>query len=571
MQFVVCLAANYDFMVDGMYFQIESVGEKTCKLVQGESSYEGEFNVPQTVPYKNQDFSVVGLGEHTFYKNDNLKSVYLPSTISKIEFGAFDMCPNLSNIFVNAANNFYSSHDGVLYDKNCQNLLKFPQAKSGDYAIPPTVITIGAGAFQNCKHINIITFNEGLEIISDGAFSGSTIRELKCPSTLTRIENYGFAWCDNLERIILNEGLSNIGRFCFCESCISTITIPASVISIEDCTFQSCCNLKNLIFADGKNILKLGYNYIQGASEKTSALFSDCPIEYIYLGRDLSYRTYETTGYSPFYKNSSLKEVVIGSTVLTIPQYAFGYCNSLEKVVMGENVSVISELSFSSCKSLKEFVWGKSQLREIKPQAFWGCGLKNIEFPSSLNTIGEYAFYDCYYLESITTSSGVRQIDKNAFQNCLSLKEIILGENVANIASYVFWNCPKIETIYSYSENPPVLGATFETDNYTDAILYIPNGTLANYQNAIGWKNFWNIRDSLASSVDTISEDALSSIIINGKEYNLQYCTKKNNEPIKIYSASGVLLHQGFDNNLTLDYKGFVLIYISGKSFKIEI
>lgn len=569
-QFVICFAANYDFNVDGMYFQIESVGERTCKLVQGESCYEGKFIIPRTVPYKNQDFSVIGLGEHAFYKNDNLESVFLPSTISKIEFGAFDMCPNLVDIFVDEANNSYRSISGVLYDKSCEKLLKFPQAKGGDYVIPATVVNIGIGAFQNCKHINTITFNEGLEWIGDAAFSGSSIKELKCPSTLNKIENYGFAWCDKLERIILNEGLVSIGRFGFCESAILTITIPASVALIDDCTFQGCGNLNSVIFRDGQNILKLGYNYIQGASEKTSAFFSDCPIEYIYLGRDLSYRAYETTGYSPFYKNDHIKEVVVGSDVLSIPKYAFGHCNSLKKVVIGENVSIISELSFVSCKALEEFIWGTS-LKEIQPQAFWGCGLKNIEFPSSLNSVGEYAFYDCFYLESISTGEGLKQIDKNAFQNCLSLESVTFGKNVANIASYAFLNCPKIKTIYSYSETPPVLGATFETDTYTDATLYVPTGTLALYQKAIGWKNFWNIKDSLMSAIDIVSEDVPSCIIINGKTYNLQIYNALRNESMQIYSVDGVLLYNGFYDKVTLDYKGIVLIRIGGKAFKLEV
>lgn len=72
---------------------------------------------------------------------------------------------------------------------------------------------------------------------------------------------------------------------------------------------------------------------------------------------------------------------------------------------------------------------------------FKGTAIKTIEIPSSMITIPQSAFEECYYLETITLPNTIRGIDTCAFENCSGLRSVIYKGTTAewsriNIASY---------------------------------------------------------------------------------------------------------------------------------------
>ncbi|MBR5594173.1 MAG: leucine-rich repeat domain-containing protein, partial [Bacteroidaceae bacterium] len=104
---------------------------------------------------------------------------------------------------------------------------------------------------------------------------------------------------------------------------LTSITIPNSVTSIQIAAFYGCTSIKELHIEDGESALSLGYN----GSEK--GLFNDCPLETLYLGRDLSYNISSSYRYSPFYNKSTLTSVTIGNSVTSIGEYVFYGCKGL--------------------------------------------------------------------------------------------------------------------------------------------------------------------------------------------------------------------------------------------------
>ena len=132
-------------------------------------------------------------------------------------------------------------------------------------------------------------------------------------------------------------------------SSLTAITIPEGVTSIESYAFDNCTSLKEVIFEDGSETLSLGYNYYYSSSSTGQGLFYDCPLESVYLGRNLSYNSGSSYGYSPFYKKTNLTSLTIGENVTSIGNYAFEGCSSLTSITIPESVTSIGESAFDSC------------------------------------------------------------------------------------------------------------------------------------------------------------------------------------------------------------------------------
>ena len=100
----------------------------------------------------------------------SLTNLTIPASVTNIGAGAFPYCVSLSAIMVDATNSFYSSVDGVSFNRNQTLLVQCPAAKSGVYLVPNGVTTIGAGAFAGCRSLASIIIHNNLTNIGGGAF-----------------------------------------------------------------------------------------------------------------------------------------------------------------------------------------------------------------------------------------------------------------------------------------------------------------------------------------------------------------------------------------------------------------
>ena len=79
--------------------------------------------------------------------------------------------------------------------------------------------------------------------------------------------------------------------------------------------------------------------------------------------------------------------------------------------------------------------------------------MKSVTIPSSVTSIGEYAFSGCSNLESVVFegNSQLKTISGRAFQNCSSLKSIIIPSGVTSIGSSAFNGCYALKEVYNLS------------------------------------------------------------------------------------------------------------------------
>ena len=202
------------------------------------------------------------------------------------------------------------------------------------------------------------------------------------------LADYAFANCSYLEKVVYGKKINRLGKGVFsgCSTLASLISlekqsfpneicISNNINTIDDFAFNGCTAAKNIIITDCDTELKLGANKIiveEYNSGTGTSLFFDCPLDSVYIGRDITYNTDKRHGYSPFYRNSSLRAVKITDKETEISENEFYGCTNLQKVILGDGVTTFGDRAFSDCSSLKYFAFG-TQVKTIGQEAFSDC------------------------------------------------------------------------------------------------------------------------------------------------------------------------------------------------------
>ena len=191
--------------------------------------------------------SVISIGDLAFFSCSSLTSMMISASVTSIGERAFSGCPNLEEIIVSADNPVYSSLDGVLYNKNQTELLKWPD-KKWSVTIPESVTSIGYGAFSDCSGLTSVTIPESVMSIGKMAFlSCEGLTTITLPESLTSVDSYAFRLCSSLTSVTIPNLVATIGFGAF-EDCssLASVTIGESVTSIGDNAFAGCNRLESI-------------------------------------------------------------------------------------------------------------------------------------------------------------------------------------------------------------------------------------------------------------------------------------------------------------------------------------
>ncbi len=116
----------------------------------------------------------------------------IPGSVTNIGQEAFAGC-TLTAITVNATNSFYSSLNGVLFDKSQSTLVEYPGGVVGSYTIPDSVTSIETNAFSNCSSLTSAMIPSSVTNIGQEAFAGCTaFTSVTIPDSVTRIGGSAF-------------------------------------------------------------------------------------------------------------------------------------------------------------------------------------------------------------------------------------------------------------------------------------------------------------------------------------------------------------------------------------------
>lgn len=163
---------------------------------------------------------------------------------------------------------------------------------------------------------------------------------------------------------------------------------------------------------------------------------------------------------SIFWGYLNLTSIIIPGSVTSMGDNPFYGCESLQEINVDEdnnNYSSLDGVLFNKTKTeLMKYPEGKVQTAYVIPDsvtsigdwAFYDCdSLTSISIPSSVNGIGECAFHYCSNLASINIPGSVTSISDYAFYYCSSLISINIPSSVTSIGDYAFWGCDSLTNI----------------------------------------------------------------------------------------------------------------------------
>ncbi|MGN0211602.1 MAG: leucine-rich repeat domain-containing protein, partial [Muribaculaceae bacterium] len=205
------------FTVDGINY--EPITETTCKVI--ETLYELENKdivIPETVTDGDFTYTVTEIGAKAFYSyntvNNDITSVKLPETITKIGDSAFDNNMNIKEFTIPAACTEIGAQ--AFFNTRITNMTVLGPVKS-----------IGASAFASTVFKSIV-FPEGLETVGDFVFGNQkSLVEIEFPSTVKSFGYYAFSNCSSVEKFVCKAVTPpSVGIVLFTKGTTATLYVP---------------------------------------------------------------------------------------------------------------------------------------------------------------------------------------------------------------------------------------------------------------------------------------------------------------------------------------------------------
>ena len=318
---------------------------------------------------------------------------------------------------------------------------------------------------------------------------------------------------------------------------------------------------------------------------------------------DLKTYTVTSIGVRAFMNCSGLTSVTIPNSVASIGEYAFCGCD-LTSVTIPNSVTFIGDKAFSCsrleninvdsendnfssldgilynkdvtnlicCPEAKTSVTIPNSVTSIGASAFYECrSLTSVTIPNSVTSIGASAFYECRSLTSVTIPNSVTSIGNSTFRNCSRLTSVTIPNSVTSIGYNAFYNCESLKVIYMQCEVPIECDPRFSETSLKEAVLYVPTGTMAEYEKVDPWRNFWNIEEMDFTGVDGIEADNNDSIQISVNNGILTIDGIGRHESVTVYDMRGSILYNGLSHTIDKLSPGIYIVKVGSSTIKISI
>ena len=426
-------------------------------------SDDGITLAPWRSYYKSMKTVVIGsgvtsIGGQAFRSCTGLTSVTIPDSVTSIGNGAFRYCTGLTEINYNAANvaDLTSSSDvfryagtsgegiNVTFGDSVKKIPAFlfyvsepsysPNIKS--VTIGKNVTSIGNGAFRYCTGLTEINYNaaNATDLTSDVFYNAGTSGEginVTFGDSVKKIPRLFYvsdsSYRPNIKSVTIGNSVTIIGDYAF-HACagLTSVTIGNSVTSIGNCAFSYCTGLTEINY-NAANAADLTYTsnvfrYAGTSGEGINVTFGDSvekiPANLFYVFDSSS-------------DSANIKSITIGKNVTNIGENAFSVGSGFESITVDDGNTVYHSS-------------GDCLIETESKTLIAGCKNSVIPTDGSVTSIGNYAFYGCTGLTSVTIGNSVTSIGNSAFYDCTGLTDVYYYGTAEN------WNIIKISSYNSY-------------------------------------------------------------------------------------------------------------------------
>jgi hypothetical protein len=364
-------------------------------------AYTGTVGVV-TVPSSINGLPVREIGLGAFSGGTNITSISIPDTVIRIGESAFSGCTNLTNVSLGMG-----------------------------------VTTLGDYSFSFCKALPALSLPNSVTNIGSWAFwSCSALEEITLPSNLKNLADYTFTWCQSLKSITIPDKVTTLGQQVF-DSCLSlsTATLPASLTNIGSWTFHNCWSLVSITVAPANTTFASLDGVLFNPNLTTLIQFPNGRAGTYVVPNSVTRIVEGAFGYS-----SGLNNVFIPASVITIENYAFQENRTLTAI----NVDSANP----NYRSLDGVLFDKSQSTLIR-------------FPGGRE--GSY-----------TVPPSVTNILVCAFAHSAYLTNVFMPSSVLSLGSYAFDDCTQLRGIYFSGNAPTVVGTTSFLHDESAVVYYLP-------------------------------------------------------------------------------------------------
>lgn len=440
---------------------------------------------------------ITAISSEAFVQVTTLEKIQIHKNLMNIQDKAFYNCVNLSNIIVDENNLYYSSNNGILYDKAQKSLLQYAIGKQEKtFKIPDDVQHIGSYAFANSSNLTEIDIPNSVRSIEMGAFEACVnLKDITIPNNVQKIQEYTFYNCTNLFEITMSDGITSIGSYATtnCEN-LTNINFWGNYTQKDALLEQLSLSQgnENMIQANWIcGILSGDWRYVVNEDNTASlisyqGLYQEGDIKVTIPEQiDNQYIVTKIKSGAFVDTQNQITCISISSNIIELDYQVFMGTEFLQEIEVdrnNENFDTVDGILFN--KKLTELIYCPQQIPKltytiplqveiIKEGAFYSnCNISQCSFEqaTNLNTIetkafadsqieslslktdwkyGEGVFQDCTKLLTVEFTEDLQSVEINnsLFANCTKLQTVTLPDNITSIKYNAFYNCPQLNAI----------------------------------------------------------------------------------------------------------------------------